>query len=343
MSIAVIDADGHITESAEQLRRYMDRKIWNRTVVGDIPAPLYPAETWNRSLGGRLGSLAPDAESWLRVMDKHGVETAILFPTAGLGLSRIVEPELAIAVCHAYNSFLAEEVCRVSPDRLKGVAMLPVHDVPMAVQELRRAVTELGMVTAMIPALGMRRPLGHPEFYPLYEEAQRLDCLLSVHGVPHDRRYFVDLLDYFIDVHTVGFPVSLIIQLANMIYRGVPELFPRLRLAFLEAGCTWVPYMMDRMDEEYEKRGDVEAPLLKQKPSEYIRSGRFYFTCETGETLLPQVLEMVGEDAIMYASDWPHWDTDFPESIHTLEERKDLSDRAKQKILRENALRAYKL
>jgi predicted TIM-barrel fold metal-dependent hydrolase len=276
-------------------------------------------------------------------MDKHGVEAAVLFPTAGLGLSRIVEPELAVAVCHAYNSFLAEEVCRVSPDRLKGVAMLPVHDVPMAVQELRRAVTELGMVTAMVPALGMRRPLGHPEFYPLYEEAQRLDCLVSVHGVPHDRRYFVDLLDYFIDVHTVGFPVSLIIQLANMIYRGVPELFPRLRLAFLEAGCTWVPYMMDRMDEEYEKRGEVEAPLLKRKPSDYIKSGRFYFTCEAGETLLPQVLGMVGEDAIMYASDWPHWDTDFPESIHTLQERKDLSDRAKQKILRENALRAYKL
>jgi predicted TIM-barrel fold metal-dependent hydrolase len=343
MSIAVIDADGHITESTEQLRRYMDKQIWNRTVVGDVPAPLYPAETWNRSLGGRLGSLAGDAESWLRVMDKHGVEAAVLFPTAGLGLARMVEPELAVAVCHAHNTFLAEEVCRVSPDRLKGVAMIPVHDVALAVKELRRAVTELGMVTAMLPALGTRRPLGHPEFHPLYEEAQRLDCLLAVHGVPHDRRYFVDLFDYFIDVHTVGFPVSLIMQLSNMIYRGVPELFPRLRLAFLEAGCTWVPYMMDRMDGEYEKRGEVETPLLKRKPSDYIRSGRFYFTCEAGETLLPQVVDLVGEDAIMYASDWPHWDSDFPESIQTLMDRRDLSERIKQKILRENAQRAYKL
>lgn len=133
------------------------------------------------------------------------------------------------------------------------------------------------------------------------------------------------------------------IQLANMIYRGIPELFPRLRLAFLEAGCTRVPYMMDRMDEEYEKRGEVETPLLKRKPSEYIRSGRIYFTCEAGETLLPQVLGMVGEDVIMYASDWPHWDTDFPDSIATLLERGDLGDRAKHKILRDNAKQAYKL
>jgi predicted TIM-barrel fold metal-dependent hydrolase len=342
-SIAVIDADGHITESAEQLRPYMDKAIANRTVVGDARAPLYPQETWNRSLGGRLGSLAPDAESWLRVMDKHGMEAAVLYPTMGLGLARLIEPELAVAVCHAYNSFLAEEVCRVSPDRLKGVALLPVHDVAMAVKELRRAVTELGMVTAMLPALGTRRPLGHPEFHPLYEEAQKLDCLLAVHGVPHDRRYFVDLLDYFIDVHTVGFPVSLMLQLANMIYRGVPELFPRLRLAFLEAGCTWVPYMMDRMDEEWEKRGEVECPHLPRKPSEYIKSGRIFFTCEAGETLLPQVVELVGEDAIMYASDWPHWDTEFPESMHALMDRGDLSDRAKQKLLRENARRVYKL
>ncbi len=342
-SIAVIDADGHITESEEQLRRYMDKEVSNRTVVGDVRAPLYPAENWNRSLGGRLGSRAGDAETWLRAMDKHGVEAAVLYPTAGLGLGRVLEPELAAAICHAHNTFLAKEVCSVSPDRLKGVALIPVHDVALAVKELRRAVTELGMVTAMLPALGMRRPLGHPEFHPIYEEAQRLDCLLAVHGVPHDRRYFVDLLDYFIDIHTVGFPVSLMIQLANMIYRGIPELFPRLRLAFLEAGCTWVPYMMDRMDEEYEKRGEVEAPLLKRKPSEYIKSGRIYFTCEAGETLLPQVLEMVGEDAIMYASDWPHWDNDFPESIHTLLDRGDLGDRAKQKILRDNARQAYKL
>ena len=97
------------------------------------------------------------------------------------------------------------------------------------------------------------------------------------------------------------------------------------------------------MDEEYEKRGEVETPLLKRKPSEYIRSGRFYFTCETGETLLPQVVDLVGEDAIMYASDWPHWDNDFPESIHKLLDRGDLDDRAKQKILRENARSAYKL
>ena len=144
-------------------------------------------------------------------------------------------------------------------------------------------------------------------------------------------------------MHTVGFPVSVIMQLTNIVYRGVLEKFPKLRLAFLEGGCTWLPFYLERMDEEYEKRGRWEAPTLKQKPSDYIRSGRVFFTCEAEETLLPQVVQLVGEGVIMYASDWPHWDSEFPGSIDRLKGRIHLSESAKQKILAENAKRAYRL
>jgi predicted TIM-barrel fold metal-dependent hydrolase len=297
---------------------------------------------WNRNVGGRTASSAADAATWLRAMDDARVETAVLFPTGGLSVRKILEAECADAVCRAYNDFFFDKFHRASP-RLTGAALIPLQDVRLAAAELRRAVTELGAVTALLPALGPRRPLGHAEFYPLYEEAQRLDCLLSIHGVPYSGHYFVDLYDHFIDVHTVGFPVSIIMQLTNMIYRGVLEKFPKLRLAFLEGGCTWLPFFVERMDEEYEKRGASEAPILKQRPSDYVRSGRVFFSCEADESLLPEAVKLLGEDVIMYASDWPHWDSEFPSSIDRLKERKDLSEGAKQKILAENAKRAYRL
>jgi len=127
-----------------------------------------------------------------------------------------------------------------------------------------------------------------------------------------------------------------------MIFGGIPELFPELRLAYLEAGAGWVPYWMDRMDREYKLRA-VEAPLLRAKPSDYVRSGRVYFSCEADEHTLPAVIQAVGEDVLLYASDYPHWDMDFPDSVRELWERTDLSPQARRKILAENARRLYRL
>jgi predicted TIM-barrel fold metal-dependent hydrolase len=127
---------------------------------------------------------------------------------------------------------------------------------------------------------------------------------------------------------------------AALMYGGVPEKFPKLRVAFLECGIGWVPYWMDRMDEEYEKRAS-EAPLLKAKPSEYMANGNWFYSTEPEEASLPYAAERVGEDNVLFASDYPHWDGMFPHVVSTLRGRKDLSDTTKQKILGENAKRMY--
>jgi predicted TIM-barrel fold metal-dependent hydrolase len=132
-------------------------------------------------------------------------------------------------------------------------------------------------------------------------------------------------------------------QLTSVVFEGVPERFPRLRLAFLEAGAGWAPYWMERMDDEYAKRGDIEAPLLKKKPSDYVRGGTIYFSCEADEWLLPQAVRLIGENQIVYASDFPHWDHSFPESIQEIQDRGDLTDGQKRKILTDNAQRLYGL
>ena len=132
-------------------------------------------------------------------------------------------------------------------------------------------------------------------------------------------------------------------QMTSMVFEGVMEKFPELRIAFLEAGITWVPYWMDRMDEEFEFRGKLEAPLLKMEPSQYIKGDNVFVTCEPEEQLLPEAARLIGENSILYASDFPHWDGSYPQSLFELEAREDLSDELKRQILIDNPKRLYRL
>ena len=96
------------------------------------------------------------------------------------------------------------------------------------------------------------------------------------------------------------------------------------------------------MDEEYAKRAS-EAPVLRKKPSDYVRSGKIYFSCEADECLLPQALAHIGEQQIVYASDYPHWDGSYPDSLDELRRREDLTDAQKCKVLADNARQLYRL
>jgi len=128
-----------------------------------------------------------------------------------------------------------------------------------------------------------------------------------------------------------------------MIFQGIPERFPKLRLAFLEIGCTWLPYWLDRMDEHWEKRGKIETPLLKQRSSACVRQHPVYFSLEAEETLLAETFNYVGAGHLVYATDIPHWGTEFPENLHRVQSRKDFSDETKNKLLYENAKTLYQI
>lgn len=171
----VIDADGHVTDQDSKLKEYLEAPYRNRRVA------IYPSDNWDRSLGGTLGTRATDAKSWLDALDGAEVTTSVLYPTSGLGFGWIREPDFAVALARAYNNFISEEFQKASP-RLKGVALVPLQDVPEGVKELRRAVQELGLVGVMLPAIGLRKPLGHPDYWPIYEEAEKLDVMVGVHA-----------------------------------------------------------------------------------------------------------------------------------------------------------------
>jgi hypothetical protein len=333
-AVRVIDSDAHIRDSDEFLARYLDERFRKRS------APFIPREVYDRRLGGTLGLSGAKQEERLADMDRQEIDTAVLYPTNGLGIGRVREPEFSTALCRAYNDYVAE-YCKVTP-RLKAVANLPIYNAAEAAQELRRAVTKLGLVGGMLAAQAHPKNLGSREFYPLYEAAEELGAPLAVHAFGGDE-LGSEIFDQFICLHTVGHPFPVLRQLTAMIFGGIPELFPRLKLAYLEIGCGWIPYWMERMDEEWEKRGKIEAPLCKRRPSEYLTCGRIYYGVEPEEKMIGYVASEIGSETLMYASDYPHWDMTWPESAVLVWRREDLPLETKRNILRENARRFYNL
>ena len=335
MAMEVIDADGHIVEKDKDIRDNLPVPHCKRS------GSLLPSDGQDGSMGGRLGGLEDnDLPTRLRDMDTEGINLSVLFPTPSFRMTQIMEYAYALSYCKAYNDFISD-VCKKTP-RLKGIALVPfqnvLHDSSEVVAEVNRAITKLGLVAVAVATQGLKEHLGAKSFWPIYEELQRLNVPLCVHNrhtPPGENIY-----DSQIFKHAVGRPIATAIQFAGLMYSGIPEKFPKLRIAFLECGVGWVPYWLERLDEEYEKRA-AEAPLLKGKPSEYIKRGNWFFSTEPEEEMLPYVLEHLGDDLVMFASDYPHWDGMFPYAVSTIRNRKDLSESAKKKILTDNAKRFY--
>jgi uncharacterized protein len=260
----VIDADGHVIESQQELIGHLGEGFSGGNLSGSGTYTLFPSlDGWFRASNltspGRRDT--PDPDRWLSFLDDCGIERTVLYPTAGLAAGLIQDPTWAAILCRAYNSWLHATYTRTSP-RFLGVALLPVQDVAAAVQELRRASQELGFPAGMLcsnTVLG--KGYGHADFWPLYVEAERLGVALAVHGAP-SRGLGFDYFTTFLETHALEHPVAAMIQLTNMTFQGVFEEYPGLRVAFLECGAGWMPYMMDRFDEEYERRGQKWAPRL---------------------------------------------------------------------------------
>jgi hypothetical protein len=338
----VIDADGHIMEQHDDLFAHIKGPYSDMDWHGTWP--LFNADGWQRGLARKNKREDPDADAWIRFLDEQGIDLSVLYPTAGLALGNGQLADWAAALCQGYNDWLADRFTRMSP-RLKGIALLPPQSPTAAAQELRRAVSELGFVGGVLPAVTNNTiPLyGSPVFHELWDEAQRLDVPIAIHGGVSNN-LGLDRLENFAEAHCLEHPFSQMLQMTNMMFQGVFDEFPRLRVAFLEAGLGWVPFMIDRLDEDFEKFGS-RAPKLKRRPSEHLRSGNVFFTAEVEERTLPYALDLVRPDVVMWASDFPHERErdQFGGDLPYFRAREDLDDNLKKLILWDNPARFYRL
>lgn len=357
----VIDADAHVNEPVEVFEEFLDEPFRSRrpVLLKDtlgltrilLEGRLYPdpglkqahtEKVEGKDLGGARPG-ASDPEARLADLDLDGMDVQVIYGSLGLAISTIKDLDFGVAMAKACNDYYSS-FCSKSPDRLKAMATLPVQDIPAAVEELRRAVTEKGLLGGTVPPNVDGKNLDHPDFYPLWEEAGRLDVPISVHwgNGSYLRAAGTERFNTHFMVHAIGHPFEQMIAVATIVCGGVAEQFPNVRFGFLEAGCGWVPFWAERLEEHYERRA-AEMPLMKKEPLEYLTSGSCWFAAEPDEDGVPGAAETVGDEYILYSSDYPHTDSKFPESVSAVRERDDLSDTAKERILGTNAARYYRL
>ena len=288
------------------------------------------------------------SECQLDAMEREGIDVAVLFPTRGLFAHAKIydDNRLAAAVSRAYNNWLVE-FCSIAPERMYGAAMLPVQDVGAAVAEARRAKEELGFPAVFIRPNPVRGRNWHDPIYdPLWAECERLGLAVGFHeGIPCElpvavgERFDGRHEELWITEHVACHPIEMMYASLAMINGGVCERFPELRLGFLEANCSWVPYWLWRMDEHYEHLEKTVKDQIKRRPSEYF-ARQCYVSVEADEAMARHVFEDIGDANVVFSTDFPHPDSRFPNAVETLLEQP-FPKESIGKILWDNCARFY--
>ncbi|HEU4411401.1 MAG TPA: amidohydrolase family protein [Polyangiaceae bacterium] len=365
----ILDADGHVlepplvwTEYAEasfretmiQIRRGPDGSdyiAFEGQLRGYPPKMLIAAacsprglagdrstwiRTWDKTMaGGR------DPEARLRDMDTEGIDAVFLYPSLWLVVGELEDPAVAAASCRAYNNWLSD-FCKGTPHRLFGVATIPLQSVEEAVKELHRTA-RLGFRAACIrPNPYKERRLSDPALDPFWRAAQELNMGVALHGNFTSRTMLGNerYADNPVFLHAVCHPFEQQAACMEMIMGGVLDRFPRLRVAFMESGAGWAAYWLGRLTEHYESMRSLTREL-RREPLECFRDQCFITEEPEGEKL-SALLEAGLESNVMWASDYPHFDVEFPRHTKLVEQfHADLPAATQRKLLVDNCKRFY--
>src|SRR5262249_48153494 len=239
------------------------------------------------------------------------------------------------AICRAYNDWL-HDFCQHSPDQLKMAAMLPIHEVNLACQELYRCVKDYGAVGAFVRPNYASGRYWHSNYWdPLYGLLQDLDVPLCFHEGTGS--YYSTIEPRFGENrfmrHVASHSTEMQLALIALMLGGIFEFYPRLRVAFLEAQSWWEPGLLGRIEWDLRQHHDSDAPYLKLSPFEYWQRNCFS-AIESGEREVGATVELLGgADNICVSSDFPHFDSSFPEVSSRVLSNKSISPEIGGKIL----------
>ena len=336
-----IDADAHVieTEHTWDFLEGTDRKF--------LPVPIQATrngkqqEFWliDDRLSPRRQNIGHDTSEAAREMldldgrigdmDRLGVDVQVLFPTMFLRPAT-TKPEVELALCRGYNRWLADIWSR-GQGRLRWAVMLPLMSMAEALDELRWSKQHGAVAVFMRAFEGDRRP-ADPYFFPLFDEASRLDMPLAFHAAIGS----LTLNDMFGDEAFSKFKFPVFHAFWSMVANDIPTKFPELRVGFVEASAQWIPYVMHHLASSLKRRGkDLSQHLL--------RDSRLYVTCQTDDDL-DYVLRYAGEDNLMIGSDYGHGDTSSElDALRHLKEKGEVAPAVVDKILGANPQAFYGL
>jgi uncharacterized protein len=281
----------------------------------------------------------------LAIMDEEGISLQVLYSTLFLAYPLSCNPAYMTAMCDAYNRWLGDVLS--GQDRLKWVGVVNLDDIPASVRQVKEA-KKLGAVGVMILGTAGDRLLDDASLLPFYEAMAESDLPLAVH-VGWSCPSINNLYSHIYPSGVIPFTMPVLMGLVSMMSGGIFDRFPNLRVVYLEAGCLWVHFILERLHHRFQHSGknlvnvvSRTAPIQKLAPMDYVKKGNLYFSAEIEDALLPQVIELVGDGQILFGSDMPHGDRERF-AARMLQERTDISESAKTKILESNPIRFYGL
>jgi len=280
-----------------------------------------------------------DIPARLADLDRANVDVQVIYNT--LLFAPLTEDDaLQTALEISYNKWI-EQRCNEAPDRLRWTAVIPMRDPKAAVKEIHR-VKQAGAVALVCFGTVGEKMLHAPEFDPIWAAAQEVGLPIAVHvGWPNGAMR--DMCDEHSSSLNVSFTLPLLIGFYSFAGGGILDRFKKLKVIFLEGGCGWLPWYLERMDHYYPVAEFFRSsfgfePITSKSPEAY--KDRIYVTTESDERLLPQVIEYLGEDNVMVSEDMPHLEA-REGSGADLATRKDITKTQLDKMLHRNAAKFY--
>ena len=286
-----------------------------------------------------------DPQARLRDMDRMGFDAQMLFPST-LYAHMTDDPGFEAALFRAYNRFIAGQ-CQAAPQRLKWSGLLPLRDQRQAFEAIEE-MQQLGARAAVVFGTAGERLLSDHSFLPVWDEFSRAKLPLCVHmGMSYPP--LARLGQSIYDGHIIGMSLPAHLAFMAIVGHRMLDRYADLKVAFLEFGAEWIFYMVSRMDHYLPlDRGahpfGLSMPNAAQLPrasiKEYVKSGRIFLAAEADDSLIHLLFELIGEDQVLFSSDFPHGEGRENAALEILA-RNDLSRAQKKKLLYDNTVRLF--
>lgn len=271
-----------------------------------------------------------DLSARIKHMDELDVDLQVIYPTVFIQPCAR-RPEADLALSRSYNRWMAD-IVKKAPDRFSWVVVPPLLNMDRLFEELKFGKQNSACGIFMRGLEGERR-LSDPYFFPLYEEASRLDMPVCVHSGNGS----ITAHDFFIDEPGFcKFKLAVVGAFHSLVFDGIPERYPKLRIGIIEVSAQWVPYAIHDLARRMARRG-------KQLSKHMLKDKRIYVACQTDDDL-PYILEYAGEDNLVIGSDYGHADNATEiEALRKIQRDSKVSPRVINKILCSNPARFYGL
>lgn len=350
VDVKIVDTDVHPSPSSpEILRSYVPEpwrdKSWSDEVFNAIGSPVYeaPNKAQRRDSYSPVGG-PPCSDPEFTAKQLFGdanVDFGVMIP---LTVRPTANPEHEAAVCAATNLWLKDTWLTKfnRHQRYYGTLRVSSRDTELAIREIDEWAGDEHFVQVMLNPY-TDTPVGQARYHPIYEKVSRLGLPVVLHAnrSPGMRLLTpVGFSSYFFEHHSL-YSMMYAVHLVSLVFEGVFEKFPDLKVTLVEGGFSWVVPLAWRMDKLWEQLGS-EVPQVKRRPSEYIRDHVRLSTQPIEEP--PHRKDLVDlwdlmdpGHMLMFATDYPHWDYDAPREVNRFPKE------ARQRILRDNALEWYSL